>query len=119
MQPHRLVRLRFLRSRCRVRGVDVSDPIPADAVFRRAAGEFDAVIACYHDQGLVPIKLMAFGRAVNVTLGLPIVRTAVDHGTAFDIAGDPSAMIAGRTATARSRPARCSCTTCTSAPTAT
>ena len=49
---------------------------------------------------------MAFGRAVNVALGLPIVRTAVDHGTAFDIAGDPSAMIAGRTATARSRPAR-------------
>ena len=66
------------------RHVDVSDPIPADAVFRRAAeGEFDAVIACYHDQGLVPIKLMAFGRAVDVTLGLPIVRTAVDHGTGF------------------------------------
>jgi 4-hydroxythreonine-4-phosphate dehydrogenase len=50
-------------------------------------GEFDAVIACYHDQGLIPVKLMAFGRAVNVTLGLPIVRTSVDHGTAFDIAG--------------------------------
>ena len=84
---------------CRARGVDVSDPIPADVVFRRAAaGEFDAVIACYHDQGLLPIKLMAFGRAVNVTLGLPIVRTSVDHGTAFDIAGqgkaDPAAMIA-------------------------
>ena len=84
---------------CRARGIDVSDPIPADAVFRRAAaGEFDAVIACYHDQGLLPIKLMAFGRAVNVTLGLPIVRTSVDHGTAFDIAGkgvaDPAAMIA-------------------------
>ena len=84
---------------CRARGVDVSDPIPADAVFRRAAeGEFDAVIACYHDQGLLPIKLLAFGRAVNVTLGLPIVRTSVDHGTGFDIAGkgvaDPAAMIA-------------------------
>jgi 4-phospho-D-threonate 3-dehydrogenase / 4-phospho-D-erythronate 3-dehydrogenase len=60
-------------------------------------GEFDAVIACYHDQGLIPIKLVAFGRAVNVTLGLPIVRTSVDHGTAFDIAGkgtaDPSSLI--------------------------
>ena len=60
--------------------------------------EFDAVIACYHDQGLVPIKLIAFGQAVNVTLGLPIVRTSVDHGTGFDIAGrgiaDPSGMIA-------------------------
>ena len=54
---------------------------------RAARGEFDAVIACYHDQGLIPIKLLAFGRAVNVTLGLPIVRTSVDHGTAFDIAG--------------------------------
>ncbi len=60
-------------------------------------GEFDVVIACYHDQGLIPVKLLAFGRAVNVTLGLPIVRTSVDHGTAFDIAGrgmaDPSSMI--------------------------
>jgi 4-hydroxy-L-threonine phosphate dehydrogenase PdxA len=45
------------------------------------------VIACYHDQGLIPVKLLAFGRAVNVTLGLPIIRTSVDHGTAFDIAG--------------------------------
>ena len=68
-------------------------------MFRRtAAGEFDAVIACYHDQGLLPIKLMAFDRAVNVTLGLPIVRTAVDHGTGFDLAGqgkaDPVGMIA-------------------------
>ena len=60
-------------------------------------GEFDAVIACYHNQGLIPVKLVAFGRAVNVTLGLPIVRTSVDHGTAFDIAGqgiaDPSSLI--------------------------
>ena len=64
---------------------------------RATRGEFDAVIACYHDQGLIPVKLLAFGRAVNVTLGLPIVRTSVDHGTAFDIAGkdvaDPSSMI--------------------------
>jgi 4-hydroxythreonine-4-phosphate dehydrogenase len=54
---------------------------------RAVAGEFDAVVACYHDQGLIPVKLLAFGRAVNVTLGLPIIRTSVDHGTAFDIAG--------------------------------
>jgi 4-hydroxythreonine-4-phosphate dehydrogenase len=57
-------------------------------VFVRAIrGEFDAVVACYHDQGLIPVKLLAFGQAVNVTIGLPIVRTSVDHGTAFDIAG--------------------------------
>jgi 4-hydroxythreonine-4-phosphate dehydrogenase len=68
-------------------GVDVSGPFPADTVFVRAArGDFDVVIAAYHDQGLVPVKLLAFGRAVNVTIGLPIVRTSVDHGTAFDIA---------------------------------
>jgi 4-hydroxythreonine-4-phosphate dehydrogenase len=72
----------------RARGVDIDGPFPGDTVFVRAVrGEFDAVIACYHDQGLIPVKLMAFGRAVNVTLGLPIVRTSVDHGTAFDIAG--------------------------------
>ncbi len=96
---------------CRSRGIDVSGPIPADAVFRRAVlGEFDAVIACYHDQGLVPIKLLAFGRAVNVTLGLPIVRTSVDHGTAFDIAGrgvaDASGMIAAVRLAARLAAAR-------------
>jgi 4-hydroxythreonine-4-phosphate dehydrogenase len=84
--------------RARARGIDVSGPWPADTLFVRAAGgEFDAVIACYHDQGLIPIKLLAFGRAVNVTLGLPIVRTSVDHGTAFDIAGqgraDPASLI--------------------------
>ena len=82
----------------RARGIDVAGPFPADTVFVRAMrGEFDAVVACYHDQGLIPIKLVAFGRAVNVTLGLPIVRTSVDHGTAFDIAGkdiaDPSSLI--------------------------
>jgi 4-hydroxythreonine-4-phosphate dehydrogenase len=72
----------------RLRGVDITGPWPGDTVFGRAVrGEFDAVIACYHDQGLIPVKLLAFGRAVNVTLGLPIVRTSVDHGTAFDIAG--------------------------------
>jgi 4-hydroxythreonine-4-phosphate dehydrogenase len=73
---------------CRGRGIAVEGPLPADTVFVRAMrGDFDAVIACYHDQGLIPVKLAAFGRAVNVTLGLPIVRTSVDHGTAFDIAG--------------------------------
>jgi 4-hydroxythreonine-4-phosphate dehydrogenase len=80
------------------RGVVVDGPYPGDTVFGRAVrGEFDAVIACYHDQGLIPVKLLAFGRAVNVTLGLPIIRTSVDHGTGFDIAGknvaDPSSMI--------------------------
>ena len=84
---------------CRAKGIDVSGPFPADTLFVRARrGEFDAVVACYHDQGLIPVKLVAFGRAVNVTLGLPIVRTSVDHGTAFDIAGkgiaDPESMIA-------------------------
>ncbi len=85
-------------ARCRADGVNVAGPLPADTVFVRARrGEFDAVIACYHDQGLIPVKLLAFGQAVNVTLGLPIVRTSVDHGTAFDIAGrglaDPGSMI--------------------------
>jgi 4-hydroxythreonine-4-phosphate dehydrogenase len=82
----------------RTRGVDIVGPIPGDTVFVRATrGEFDVVIACYHDQGLIPVKLLGFGQAVNVTLGLPIVRTSVDHGTAFDIAGrgvaDASSMI--------------------------
>jgi len=84
---------------CRGRGIDVSGPFPADTVFVRASrGDFDVVIACYHDQGLIPVKLLAFGKAVNVTIGLPIVRTSVDHGTAFDIAGkgiaDPESMVA-------------------------
>lgn len=82
----------------RAAGVQVVGPVPADTVFVRAArGEFDVVIAMYHDQGLVPVKLLAFGKAVNVTLGLPIIRTSVDHGTAFDIArlgvADPSSLI--------------------------
>ncbi len=84
---------------CRARGVHVSGPFPGDTIFLRATrGEFDLVVACYHDQGLIPVKLAAFGKAVNVTLGLPIVRTSVDHGTAFDIAGqgkaDAGSMIA-------------------------
>jgi 4-hydroxythreonine-4-phosphate dehydrogenase len=84
---------------CREQRVDVRGPFPGDTIFLRASrGEFDVVIACYHDQGLIPVKMVAFGQAVNVTLGLPIVRTSVDHGTAFDIAGqgvaDPGSMIA-------------------------
>lgn len=82
----------------RDRQIDSSDPIPADALLRRAAdGEFDGVVAMYHDQGHIAIKLLAFGLAVNVTLGLPIVRTSPSHGTAFDIAwqgqADPAGMI--------------------------
>ena len=76
------------RTRAVRAGIDVAGPFPGDTVFVRARrGEFDVVVACYHDQGLIPVKLVAFGQAVNVTLGLPIVRTSVDHGTAFDIAG--------------------------------
>ena len=82
----------------RSRGIQIDGPFPGDTVFVRATkGEFDVVIACYHDQGLIPVKLLAFGQSVNVTLGLPIVRTSVDHGTAFDIAGkdiaDPASLI--------------------------
>ena len=72
----------------RVDGLDVSGPFSADTVFLRASrGEFDAVVACYHDQAMIPVKCLSFGEAVNVTLGLPFIRTSVDHGTAFDIAG--------------------------------
>jgi 4-hydroxythreonine-4-phosphate dehydrogenase len=90
----------------RARGIRIDGPFPGDTVFVRASrGEFDAVIACYHDQGLIPVKLLAFGSAVNVTLGLPIVRTSVDHGTAFDIAGrgvaDASSMVAATLLAAR------------------
>ena len=67
-------------------GIEVSGPYPADSLFVRAArGEFEVVVAGYHDQGLIPVKLLAFGHAVNVTIGLPFVRTSVDHGTGFDI----------------------------------
>jgi 4-hydroxythreonine-4-phosphate dehydrogenase len=73
-------------ARLRGEGLDVRGPFPADSLFARASkGEFDAVLAQYHDQGLIPVKLAAFGHAVNVTLGLPFVRTSVDHGTGFDI----------------------------------
>lgn len=72
----------------RVRGRDVSDPQPPDTVFLRAMrGAYDIVVAMYHDQGHIPMKLLAFDSGVNVSVGLPIIRTSVDHGTAFDIAG--------------------------------
>jgi len=79
-------------------GMLLDGPFPADAFFGRfAAGIYDAVVAMYHDQGLIPLKMSAGGRAVNVSVGLPIVRTSPDHGTAFDIAGrgkaDPASMI--------------------------
>jgi 4-hydroxythreonine-4-phosphate dehydrogenase len=82
----------------RATGIEISGPFPADTVYLSALrGDFDAVVACYHDQGIIPVKLIAFGKAVNVTLGLPIIRTSVDHGTAFDIAGrgvaDASSMV--------------------------
>lgn len=72
----------------RARGLAVQGPFSADSFFRpERLADFDAVLALYHDQGLLPIKALAFGRAVNVSLGLPFVRTSVDHGTAFDLAG--------------------------------
>ncbi|MER8072243.1 4-hydroxythreonine-4-phosphate dehydrogenase PdxA [Streptomyces sp. NPDC094034] len=72
----------------RSEGIDASGPWPADTVFMRArAGAFDAVVAQYHDQGLIPVKYLGLEHGVNITIGLPFVRTSVDHGTAFDIAG--------------------------------
>jgi 4-hydroxythreonine-4-phosphate dehydrogenase len=72
----------------RDQGINASGPYPSDTIFMRARdGHFDAVVAMYHDQGLIPVKLLAFDRAVNLTLGLPIIRTSPDHGTAFDIVG--------------------------------
>lgn len=74
--------------RCRARGWDVEGPLPADTLFYRAGrGDFDLVVAMYHDQGHGPVKVLGIEAGVNVTVGLPVVRTSVDHGTAFDIAG--------------------------------
>lgn len=83
----------------RADGLNVSDPMPPDTIFLRATqGEFDIVVAMYHDQGHIPMKLLAFDSGVNVSMGLPIIRTSVDHGTAFDIAGTgkarPESMLA-------------------------
>ncbi|MDI1237893.1 MAG: 4-hydroxythreonine-4-phosphate dehydrogenase PdxA [Polaromonas sp.] len=91
-------------ARAREEGLDVSGPFAPDTVFMRARapadrdGEFDVVVAMYHDQGLIPVKYLGVEQGVNVTLGLPLVRTSPDHGTAFDIAGtgraDPSSLLA-------------------------
>ena len=88
----------------RAEGIDATGPFAPDTVFMRARstaarpGEFDAVVAMYHDQGLIPVKYLGVEQGVNVTLGLPLVRTSPDHGTAFDIAGtgraDPSSLLA-------------------------
>jgi 4-phospho-D-threonate 3-dehydrogenase / 4-phospho-D-erythronate 3-dehydrogenase len=75
-------------ARCRARGWDVTGPLPADTLFFRAGrGDFDMVVAMYHDQGHGPIKVLGIEAGVNITVGLPVIRTSVDHGTAFDIAG--------------------------------
>jgi 4-hydroxythreonine-4-phosphate dehydrogenase len=73
---------------CRREGIDASGPYPPDTIFYRAyEGEFDVVVAMTHDHGLIPLKLVHFMDGVNVTMGLPVIRTSVDHGTAYDIAG--------------------------------
>jgi 4-hydroxythreonine-4-phosphate dehydrogenase len=92
--------------RLKAEGLDVHGPLAADSMFHAAArATYDAALAMYHDQALIPIKTLAFDHAVNVTLGLPFVRTSPDHGTAFDIAGtgkaDPASLIAAVTLAAR------------------
>jgi 4-hydroxythreonine-4-phosphate dehydrogenase len=73
---------------CRKKGWDIEGPLPADTLFFRAQrGDFDLVIAMYHDQGHGPVKVLGLESGVNITIGLPVIRTSVDHGTAFDIAG--------------------------------
>jgi len=90
--------IRAAVKRARDEGVEAEGPLPADSLFFYAAqGKWDGVVAMYHDQGLIPLKLLHFRDGVNITLGLPFVRTSVDHGTAYEIAGkgvaDPSSMI--------------------------
>lgn len=82
----------------RAEGILASEPLPADTLFGKAVkGQYDGIVAMYHDQGLIPLKLVAFGTCVNLTVGLPIIRTSVDHGTAFDIVGkgiaDPGSLL--------------------------
>src|SRR3989338_2641938 len=82
----------------RAEGIEVQVPFPADTLFTPSKrSKFDAIVVMYHDQGLIPIKMAAFGKAVNITLGLPFIRTSVDHGTAYNIVGknlaDPSSLI--------------------------
>src|SRR5258706_4666063 len=93
-------------ARLRAQGIEARGPLPADTLFHAATRTtYDAALAMYHDQALIPIKTLAFDHAVNVTLGLPFVRTSPDHGTAFDIAGtgraDPSSIIAALRLAAR------------------
>jgi len=93
-------------ARLKDEGIDVRGPLPADTMFHAAARKtYDVALCMYHDQALIPIKTLAFDHAVNVTLGLPFVRTSPDHGTAFDIAGtskaDPSSLIAALRLAAR------------------
>jgi 4-hydroxythreonine-4-phosphate dehydrogenase len=90
----------------RAEGIDARGPLPGDTMFHEAARRsYDAALAMYHDQALIPIKTLAFDHAVNVTLGLPFVRTSPDHGTAFDIAGtgraDPTSLVAALKLAAR------------------
>jgi 4-hydroxythreonine-4-phosphate dehydrogenase len=93
-------------ARLKAEGIDAVGPLPADTMFHeRARATYDVAMCMYHDQALIPIKTLAFDHAVNVTLGLPFVRTSPDHGTAFDIAGtgkaDPSSLVAALTLAAR------------------
>jgi 4-hydroxythreonine-4-phosphate dehydrogenase len=93
-------------SRLAAEGINVRGPLPADTMFHAAArAQYDVALCMYHDQALIPVKLLAFDSAVNVTLGLPFVRTSPDHGTAFDIAGsgraNPSSLIAALELAAR------------------
>ena len=93
-------------SQLQAEGIDAVGPLPADTLFHdRARAAYDVALCMYHDQALIPIKTLAFDHAVNVTLGLPFVRTSPDHGTAFDIAGkgtaDPSSLVAAMTLAAR------------------
>ena len=84
--------LRPAATRLRRRGIEIDGPLPADTLFASAvSGLYDAVLCMYHDQALIPLKLLDFGRAVNVSMGLPIVRTSPDHGTAYEIAGSGKA----------------------------
>ena len=95
----------------RAEGIEILGPLPADTMFHPAArARYDAAVCAYHDQALIPIKTLDFDGGVNVTLGLPFVRTSPDHGTAFDIAGkglaNPSSMIAAIRMAARMADAR-------------
>lgn len=89
-------------------GIDVSQPLPADTLFSPAMRpSFDTVVCCYHDQGLIPIKALSFGEAVNITLGLPFIRTSVDHGTALDRAGSGKVSYSSLVAAIRAAGAMC------------